>query len=127
MELLGTTDAAAAARGEERKGGKKGRNVPRSDAKLARSLALSEAARRPRVSTVVVVDEASFFLLMGTRRGERERESGGSVSPRSSFIGERERERENECLPRYHALSRKGDPYAAPPAPPRTIDRKSEI
>ena len=58
MELLGTTDAAATAGaeagGREGEGGEKRRNVPRSDAQLARSLA------RPRVSTVGG-GEASFF------------------------------------------------------------------
>ena len=61
--------------------------------------------------------------MEGEREREREKVEEASRLDRRSL----ERERENECLPRYHALSRKGDPSAARAAPPRTIDRKSEI
>ena len=71
MELLGTTDAAAAAAaataGCGAEGGEKGRNVPRSDAKLA----LSEAA-----PSSVDCRRRGQLLLWG--RGEERR--GGSIS-----------------------------------------------
>ena len=86
MELLGTTDAAAtaaaAARGREGEGGEKRRNVPRSDAQLARSPP-SVDCRRWR----------GQFLLRGDGRGEEE-------VPRSS-LSLSLCSLENEIRPRY--------------------------